>query len=126
MTAALAAVDRGELRSGGTETFASYPIPALGHRRLTAISPGHLRKLVADLAASNSIASKTINNAVVPLRLVLAHAVEDGLIPSNPAATTAGGLAGLLLASGLRIGEALALQWSDVALEHGAITSAAH
>jgi site-specific recombinase XerC len=27
---------------------------------------------------------------IVPLRLMLGHAVEDGLIPSNPAATTAG------------------------------------
>ena len=182
LTKALAAVDRGELRGGGGETFASYArrwleehrprveagtfrdyrksvemylIPVLGARKLSAIRPGHLRALVADLAASGASAPKTINNAIVPLRLMLAHAVEDGLIGSNPAATTAGSrqrlrlpdrhremdylrsaeiptylaacsdpyrpLAELLIASGLRIGEALALEWTDVDTESGAI-----
>jgi integrase len=182
LTRALAAIDRGELRAGGGETFAAYAtrwledhrprvepgthrdyeksiekylIPALGARKLSAVTPGHLRRLVADLASSGRLAPKTINNAIVPLRLMLAHAVEDGLIPSNPAATTAGAkqrlrlpdrhremgylrreeiprylaacvpaylpLAELLLASGLRIGEALGLEWSDVDLAAGAI-----
>ena len=35
-------------------------------------------------------ATEDVNNVIVPLRLMLGHAVEDGLIPSNPAATTAG------------------------------------
>jgi integrase len=125
-----------------------YLIPVLGRRRLAAIAPAHLRRLVAELAAAGKLAPKTINNIIVPLRLMLAHAVEDGLIPSNPAATTPGSrhrmrlpaahremdylrldevprylvacspayrlLAEVLLGAGLRIGEALALEWTDV------------
>lgn len=182
LVSALAAVERGELRAGGGELFASYArrwlgehqarvepgtfrdyrksvekylIPALGGRKLAAVTPAHLRRLVADLAAEGVIAPKTINNAVVPLRLMLAHAVEDGLIPANPAATTAGSrqrlrlpaahremdylrrdevprylaacraayrpLAEVLLGAGLRIGEAIALEWPDLELDSGAI-----
>ena len=36
------------------------------------------------------ISAKTINNSLIVLRVALAHALEDGLIATNPAATTAG------------------------------------
>lgn len=182
LTAALAAVDRGELRTVTRETFAEYAerwlaehrprveagtfadyrksvekylIPALGARKLAAISRAHVRQLVADLVAEGRLANKTVNNAIVPLRLMLAHAVDDGLIPSSPAASTTGSkhrvrlpaahremeylrveeiarylgarpapyqlLAEVLIGAGLRISEALALEWTDVDLENGAI-----
>jgi integrase len=122
LTAALGAVDRGELRSGGSERFAAYArrwveehrprvehgtyadyrksielylVPALGDRKLSAITPGELRALIAQLVktetrAGHTLRPKTVNNIIVPLRLMLGHAVEDGLIPSNPAATSPG------------------------------------
>ncbi|MDQ3588441.1 MAG: site-specific integrase, partial [Actinomycetota bacterium] len=104
---------------------------------------------------SRRISAKTINNSLIPLRLSLSHAVEDGLIGRNPAASVAGArrrvkvaveqremdflrldeipryleacaghyrpLAEVLIATGLRISEALHLRWSDVDLEGHAL-----
>ena len=36
------------------------------------------------------IGAKTINNSLIPLRVALGHAVEDGLIARNPAASAPG------------------------------------
>ncbi len=94
------------------------------------------------------LGAKTINNAVAVLRVALGHAQEDGLIATNPAASSPGArdrlklpsphremdflrlheipryldgcsptyrpLAELLVACGLRISEALALEWPHV------------
>lgn len=101
------------------------------------------------------ISPKTINNSLIPLRIALAHAVEDGLIARNPAASAPGArqrikvaddhremdflrlaeipryleactesyrpLAEILIATGLRISEALDLVWSDVDFDGSAI-----
>lgn len=98
-----------------------------------------------------AISAKTINNSLIPLRTALEHAVEDGLIAKNPAASERGRrtrikvapdhremdylrlaeipryldacteeyrpLAEVLIASGLRISEALELRWTDVDLD---------
>ena len=42
------------------------------------------------LSASRPVSAKTINNSLIVLRVSLGHAVEDGLIARNPAASAAG------------------------------------
>jgi integrase len=105
--------------------------------------------------ARRAISPKTINNSLIPLRIALAHAVEDGLIARNPAASAPGARqrikiaedhremdflrlaevpryleacsetyrprAEILIATGLRISEALDLVWSDVDFDGSAI-----
>lgn len=46
--------------------------------------------VVAALVDEGAYATKTINNSLVVLRLVLGHLREDGVIASNPAASTSG------------------------------------
>ena len=61
--------------------------PYFGEMRLDRIATDDVRQFVADLRASRELAVKTINNTVVTLRVALGHAVEDGLIPNNPASS---------------------------------------
>lgn len=173
LAAAIAAVVRGE-RHASRETFGDYADrwlaehrariedytyraysadvrlrlkPFFGAMRLRSITPADVRRFVAALADEGKLSSKTINNAVAVLTVALGHAVEDGLIPTNPAAsagrrdriklpadhremdylrrdeipayldacsTRYRPLAELLIGTGMRIGEAVALQWGDV------------
>ena len=56
--------------------------------RVYRIEPGGRARTSA--AEPRRISPKTINNSLIPLRLALAHAVEDGLIAANPAASAPG------------------------------------
>jgi len=125
--------------------------PFFGEMRLSAITPRDVRRYVAETVAAGELSTKTINNTIVTLRVCLGHAVEDGLIAVNPAASRAGSreriklpephremdylrlheiplylaachrtyrpMAELLIATGMRIGEAVALRWGDVDLD---------
>ena len=124
-------------------------VPALGHLSLGELSVERVREFVADLAEAveaGEIAVKTVNNTLVTLVVCLNHAVEDGLIPANPAlrvrrlpaahiereylrldeipryldacSEVYRPLAELLIGSGLRISEALGLRIGDVDLEN--------
>ncbi|MGH2946933.1 MAG: tyrosine-type recombinase/integrase [Solirubrobacteraceae bacterium] len=96
-----------------------------------------------------SVSAKTINNARAALSSALTDAVHHGLLPGNPCRFVAPlpadrpefdylrlneidryldacaphyrPLAELLIGTGARISEALALTWPDIDLEHGAI-----
>jgi integrase len=131
-------------------------LPALGALPLTAITRERIKALVADQfragslrTEGQSISPKTLRAVMSTLIAVLNSAVEDGLIPSNPAARlgrvvrseqaeveeveafTPAELTRLLevterdhpdaypfvlcpARTGLRLGEAIALQWADV------------
>jgi integrase len=131
-------------------------LPALGQLPLTAITRERIKALVAEQYRSGShrtegagIAPQTVSAFMNTLVAILNSAVEDGLIPSNPAARwgrvirpeqtqvdeievfTPAELTRLLevaerdypdaypfvltlARTGLRLGEALALQWADV------------
>ncbi|HEX3329180.1 MAG TPA: tyrosine-type recombinase/integrase [Gaiellales bacterium] len=129
------------LERNGTKFF--------GRMRLAEIEPRDIRRFVAAMQA-RGVSANTVRLAVAPVRALLATAVEDGVIRSNPCAgirlsssrvdpdEDAGGARALtheeytkLLAklpdewrllirtlgeTGLRIGELLALTWSDVDL----------
>jgi integrase len=61
-----------------------YLFPALGNESLPKISRDRVKQLFADLA-SKGLASNTLQNTLVVLRVILGAALEDGLIQTNPA-----------------------------------------
>lgn len=127
-----------------------YVRPEIGPRRLDALRPLHLQELITKLEA-RGLSPKTIRLTLSVLSRALKQAVRWGMLPNNPAAlidlpkqrrremralsqeevarfrTAAAGtrhavLFDFLLATGCRPGEALALRWSDIDLDVGAIT----
>lgn len=123
-------------------------VPGLGHVRLTALQPGQVERWLAHLEGRNGsrLSPRRIQMAQAVLRVALASAVRQGLVPRNVAAIARGPkvehrelrvwtadeaarflaatrddrhgpLWTTLLGTGLRIGEALGLRWSDVDLD---------
>ncbi len=119
----------------------------MGRLTLDRVRPSHVEGRVVELRRKG-LAESTIRSAYTILRAVLDTAVRDGALGSNPAASirrprvtakeashlspaqvadllrAAGGtryapLFALLVHTGLRRGEALAFQWSDVDLAKG-------
>jgi integrase len=66
-------------RIGYQRTLDRYWRPQFGGAHLTAIRPTDIREVLAPLAA------KTMNNNLIPLRRILAAAMDDGVIKENPA-----------------------------------------
>jgi integrase len=125
--------------------------PLLGGIHVATLRPNDVRRLVRDRVASG-LSAQTVHAIVSTLRTALAVAVDDGELPRNAAsradlppvdrapvdAMTAeraaaildavkddaeyGALFTLLLGCGLRIGEATALEWSDIDLDSGRLT----
>jgi integrase len=133
--------------------------PALGTKRLNEITRQDIRDLIAAKREAGR-AWNTVRNIICPLREMLNHAVEDGLIPASPAShvgklnkkpaerhkdinpftreelrlyleTTRQHFPRYysffltLARAGLRLGEALALQWDDIDL-HGRFIEVRH
>lgn len=181
LTAALAAVDAGKLRSSTTETFAEAAerwldrkrplleqstfedydrhlrlrlLPAFGQMKLRSITRTRVESYVTTLDRENTLSRKTINDSLIPLRQILGRAVRDGVLATNPAESpdrdtpielpyerpqmhamtrdqarmyldSASNdyrvLAEVLLGGGLRIGEALALEWTDINWDTGTL-----
>jgi len=124
--------------------------PGLGRIRLTKLTPGNLRTLLAEKEqAGLSVRTVTLMRDV--LRIALNQAVTDGAVARNVAAlvkrpkgtrrqgpilspdqapvflsrikgTRLAPLVSIGLAVGLRLGEALGLQWSSIDLEQGVIS----
>ena len=61
-------------------------IPAFGRRKLRQIARAHVEDYLARLDADGELSRKTINDSLIPLRQILARAVRDGVIATNPAA----------------------------------------
>ena len=58
--------------------------PVFGAKLLTAITRQDVKQLIADKRQSG-LAWKSVLNIIIPLRTMLNHAVEDGLLVANPA-----------------------------------------
>jgi integrase len=58
--------------------------PALGNRRLTAITRQDIKRLIAEKRNSD-LSWSSVKNIIIPLREMLFHATEDGIIAANPA-----------------------------------------
>lgn len=65
--------------------FRRHVLPAIGYLRLTEITREHVHLLLAGKADAG-LKRGTLKNILAPLRELLNHAFEDGLIASNPAA----------------------------------------
>jgi integrase len=117
--------------------------------RLTRLSPATIETWLAELAREGHNAPKTINNALATLVACLNDATRKGKLSRNPAERVQRlpaahverdylrvdeipvyldacvyvyrPLAELLIATGLRISEALALTWHDVDFKNGAV-----
>jgi len=178
---AIAAVDRGEIRTASRETFSEAAdrwlvrkrplleestyrdyethlrlrlVPAFGPRKLRQITRAQVEAYLAGLDRAGTLSRKTINDSLIPLRQILTRAVRDGVIATNPAANRDRddplelpyerptmrylnredarayldsapdwyrALAETLIGAGLRIGEAIALEWRDVSWDAGVL-----
>ena len=125
-------------------------VPYIGHIRLRTLTPEQIQYALAKLRDAG-LASRTVRQVHMVLRRALKQAVLWRMLPINPSdavrpprsdrtemktltedevrrllATTVGmrdyGLWALLVTTGLRLGEALALRWSDVDLEERRIS----
>jgi integrase len=133
----------GRTREDYTNLVRRYLMPALGTQRLTHLTPPTVREMLADLTR-RGLAPRTVGYARAVLRRALSQAVSDGLLVTNPAAGHGlvpklerremrvlsgsevnrlldathddphGALWAVLLTTGLRPSEALALRWSDL------------
>ncbi len=79
---------RGPIRVTTEREYRRYieqrAMPYFGRRRLTQIEPRDI-KLYAAHVAADGVARNTVRNCIAALRVLLATAVEDGLLRSNPA-----------------------------------------
>ena len=129
------------------ETLRLHIVPMLGRAKLRALTPAHVRRLLADRAASG-LGPRSVQIVHSTLRSMLAEAVREELVERNVAAIVRApsvqraevqpwspdeaatflrsaadhrlyGLFAVGVAIGLRKGELLALRWADVDLEQG-------
>ena len=125
-----------------------HRLASLRSIKLTKLSTQTVESWLAGLAAEERWAPKTINNALATLVACLNDAARKGKLARNPAARVQRlpaehierdylrlqeipyldacepayrPLAELLIATGMRISEALALSWNDVDFDNGAI-----
>lgn len=127
------------------ETLRLHILPTLGRSRLRALTPAHVRRLLANRSASG-LGSRSVQIVHSTLRAMLAEAVREELVERNVAAVVRSpsvqrtevqpwspeeastflrsvadhrlyGLFAVGVALGLRKGELLALRWADVDLD---------
>lgn len=132
------------------EAVRLWIVPTLGEHRLAGLTSADVRRLALSLQG-RGLAPRTIHRAIRTLATALNQAATDGLIPANPAkgvrlatpnrdtpvvwsrdecrrflvavdASEDGPLWRLLLDTGMRIGEALALRYDDLELDAGVVT----
>jgi integrase len=126
-------------------------LPCIGKVKLTALSANDIRAMEAYLQENKGLANRTVRHCHSVLHMALKQAVTLGLLERNPAkdlaapravrremrtlsrdevrrllASSAGSrwhaLWAILVATGLRLGEATALRWSDLDLGKGTAT----
>jgi hypothetical protein len=127
LTAALAGVAKGEIRTVARETFeeaatawlarkrrliepSTYQdyethlrkrlIPAFGPLKLRHITQSRIEDYLAGLDTYGGLSRKTINDSLIPLRQILGRAVRDGVLATNAL---------------------IALEWRDVAWDAAAV-----
>lgn len=122
-------------------------LPAFGDRKLSSIERADIRAWVAKMAdtvAAGMLSPKTVNNALTLLSVCFNHAIDEGLIATNPCQRIKRlpeaafemdflrlneiepylaacpdhyrQLAGFLIGTGCRVSEAIAMRWQDVDL----------
>lgn len=62
-----------------------YALPEIGAERLSDIDRFRIQRLISSLLA-RGLSGSTVNNAIVPVRLVFGHAVDHGVLTVDPTA----------------------------------------
>jgi integrase len=68
---------------GNRQVVRQHILPALGSRRLCDVTRIDLKRLIAALAAQGR-KKRTIHNILTPLKEAYQHAIDDGLVTTNP------------------------------------------
>ncbi|MDP9399378.1 MAG: tyrosine-type recombinase/integrase [Actinomycetota bacterium] len=131
-------------RADYRDALERFAIPFFGRRPLSKVTPPDVRGFVYELAEKHGLAPASVRKYLAPVRAMFAELVEDGKLPTNPASVrvigqrertprqpkvlspeqtqallaeapeAVGDLFYLLALTGLRISEALGLQWHDM------------
>jgi len=131
------------MRSGQERLWRVWQLPQLGEMPLDVIGPEAFAKLTRAMQA-NKLSPKTINNCLSALRTALTHASDWGLIAAVPRirwlkvpqqkfdffgfdevgqlVEHAPPMVILALKTGMRLGELLALRWSDISTPRAQVT----
>ncbi len=67
-----------------TRDYRLHVAPTLGHKLLPTITRQDIKQLIADKRQSQ-LSWKSVLNIIIPLRAMMNHAVEDGILATNPA-----------------------------------------
>ncbi len=68
-----------------TGVVRNYLLSAFGTRSLTEITRDDIKRYLSHLRATTQLTPSSLRNILVPLRAMLNHAVDDGVLSSNPA-----------------------------------------
>jgi integrase len=140
---------RGNTVADYSSVVRNHLVPAIGTVLLRDLAPAHVESLIRKL--SEGLAPKTVGKIRTVLAMAIRRAVLTGKLDANPVASVPGPMVPpsrhsiltkaqirtlishskespyraaylLMVGSGLRCGEALGLQWADVAMDRGEIT----
>jgi integrase len=78
-----------ELKSSTVDSYAQflrlYVLPRFGQMQVTAIQRSQVKDFLGELSAKGHLSRNTLRLILCTLRVILNHAVEDGVIENNPA-----------------------------------------
>ena len=78
-----------ELKPSTVDSYAQllrlYVLPRFGQLQLTAIKRGQVKHFLGEWSAKGELSRNTLRLMLCTLRVILNHAVEDGIIDHNPA-----------------------------------------
>ncbi len=78
-----------ELKSSTADCYAQflrlYLLPRFGQLRVTAIQRSQVKDFLGELSAKGELSRNTLRLILCTLRVILNHAVEDGILEHNPA-----------------------------------------
>jgi integrase len=76
---------KASIAEGYRQVVPQHILPALGSRRLCDVTRADLKRLIAALVAQGR-KKRTIQNILTPLKEAYQHAIDDGLVTTNPVA----------------------------------------
>ena len=72
---------------GYRDMIAKHLLPALGGRKLNEVTRADIKRLIADLVGKG-LKKQTVHNILTPLKEAYHHAMDEGIVTSNPVART--------------------------------------